>query len=81
LYVSSTTPSLSGIDVLVAYLRPHHKEYEDFSALGGSTSTHSRTDDAWSTRTSPRSAAALLLTPAPTTRTSAGNSTSRESPA
>jgi hypothetical protein len=45
LYVSNTTPRLSGIDVLVAYLRPHHEEYEDFSALGGSTPTHSHTDD------------------------------------
>jgi hypothetical protein len=68
LYVSSTTPRLSGIDILIAYLRPHHEEYEHFSALGGSTPTHSRTDDVWSTRTSPRSTAAQLLTPALTTR-------------
>jgi hypothetical protein len=27
-HVASTTPRLSGIDVLIAYLRPHHKEYE-----------------------------------------------------
>jgi len=169
LHVSSTTPRLSGVDVLIAYLRPHHKEYEDCSAPGGSTPTHSRIDDtnvgqkrhelgvtcvviwsrnraavstlcgsstprevrgllhAWpqhsyslphrrrghrpetaragshlrgntepqqdrsrslvqlehstrSTRTSPRSAAALLLTPTPTTRTSAGDGTSWESP-
>jgi hypothetical protein len=46
LYVSGTTPRLSGIDVLIAYLRPHHEEYEDFSALGDSTPTHARTDDA-----------------------------------
>jgi hypothetical protein len=46
LYVSSTTPRLSGIDVLIAYLRPHHEEYEDCSALGGSTPPHSHTDDA-----------------------------------
>jgi hypothetical protein len=57
LYVSSTTPRRSGIDILVAYLRPRRM----------------------STRTSPRSAAALPLTPAPTTQTCAGDSKSRES--